>query len=168
MKKFISVLLCILMFSTMLTFGASAGKISMNIETPNVDDTYTLAVGSKAVVVGRGTVINNSAVTGVGMNILGWKRNTTTLDNMVAIIIPSAYTGYITISTVRYSNGAAVLSSSRSKGTKDASNANYPTWYKELTKSSYTNAVTSYATVESSTVNSDYYYGTPNVVNAHR
>lgn len=169
MKKLISFGLCVLMIMTMVCMSVSAiVNLNSNV-TSNASGTFSLAVGSCADVVGKCTSMHDDAVTGIGMNVLGWKKNTTTLDNTVGITVPSKYTGYITMSVVPYpTGGTPILSLSRTRGTKDSSNANYPTWYKELTKASYTSAVTSYASIEGTYSDTDYYYGSPSVINAHR
>lgn len=166
MKKFVSVLLSVLIICSTFIFTASAAVKNMTTDSASqsIQDTYTLAVGSMSTIVGKGTVVWTSDVSGIGMNILGWRKNTSTLEDAISIAVPSKYTGYLTFTVVEYPNGSpTVLSLSRSVGTRDGT-----VWYKEKTKSSYNHAVTSFATVEGTYSSSDYYIGYPNVVNAHK
>ena len=112
------------MIATMSCWGVYA-ETELDQTTKNVADTYTLAVGSQSVIVGKATSVWDVAITGIGMNVLGWRRNTTTLENAISITVPSKYTGYVQMSVVPYPNGGTpVLSLSRTRGTKDSSNAN--------------------------------------------
>lgn len=63
----------------------------------SIQDSYPLAVESKSTIVGKGTVINSTDLKAIGMNICGWKKNTTTLGNCVGISLISKYTGYLTV-----------------------------------------------------------------------
>lgn len=166
MKKLMSILLSVMFVFLLCVFPASAAgkKMTGDSSSTSIQDSYPLAVGSKSTIVGKGTVINSTDLKAIGMNICGWKKNTTTLDNCVGISLLSKYTGYLTVKTVNYPAGTTtVLSYGRGKGINDDG-----TWYRELTKSSYTKAVTSFASLEGVYSNTDYYYGNANVVNAKR
>ena len=166
MKKISSFVLCVVLIASTFAFSASATvkRMTTDSSSESISDTVTLDVGSKCTIVGKGTAVWSSDTSGIGMNILGWKKNTNTLKDFICISVPTKYTGYLTVTVVEYPNGSpTVLSLSRTKGTKDDH-----TWYKELTKTSYTHSVTSFATIEGVYSSSDYYIGYPNVVNASK
>lgn len=160
-KKIATLFMTVIMIASCFTCIASAASISMNNQSSDTGS-FSVDIGSKFTIVGKSVMCWDDGLNATGMNITGWRKGTNTMESIVAVAAGSNYTGYIAISVVNYNTGADVVSSSRGVGTK-ISDSTSNTWYKELTKASYTAPVTSYATVEAVYGNT-VYYGTPNVI----
>lgn len=127
MKKFISLILCILTLICTLSLAGSAAT-TVPIETQNELDYYQMGIGHEYLVYGRSTSCATSDYSFISYTIAGNVSNTDKKAVYSYVNSPSSsYTRYHAFSAVNTSTGATIsaLSKTRGTGTSDSSTASY-------------------------------------------
>lgn len=166
LKKMVTLLIAVLMLVSCFSYSALAG--TQMTQSSSATGTVTITVGSRSTIVGKSVMVYDTGLNASGLNVCGWRTGTNTLDNCVGVSAATKYTGYVTIDCQNYITGTTVISSPRNIKAEKVYGSTTNTSYKELTKSSYTATVTSFATVEATYSSSDNYFGYPNAVNVSK